>query len=61
MVEKPRKEEEPLESGYKESVKIVKPVIVPDIEPKVECKTEVNADLGNYKVKKKRNNRNGKL
>ena len=50
-----------MESGPKESVEIVKPVIVPEIEPKVESKAEVNTDLGKDKGKKKRNNRNGKL
>ena len=34
---------------------------MPEIEPKFESKAEVNTDLGKDKVKKKRNNRNGKL
>ena len=56
-----RKEEEPIEYGPKESVRIVQPVIAPVIEPKVESKAEVNTDLGKDKVKKKHNKRNGKL
>ena len=58
---KNQRKEKNLESGSKESVRIVQPVIVPVIEPKVESKAEVNTDLGKDKVKKKRNNRNGKL
>ena len=50
-----------MESKLKELVKFVEPKVVPEIEPKVESKAEVKTDLGNEDVKKKCNNRIGKI
>ena len=51
-VEEPKDREESIESGSKELVRIVQPVI----EPEIESKVEVNTNLGKDKVKRKRNN-----